>query len=74
MPRERILIIFLIILCGLLIATAVPFDRVTWLMEVAPVLIALPILVLTYRQFPLTPLLYVLIFLHAIEDDHERTG
>ncbi len=67
MPRERILIMFLVILCGLLAATAVrPYDRATWLMETAPVLIALPLLVLTYRRFPLTPLLYVLIFLHAI--------
>lgn len=67
MPRERILIVFLVILCGLLAATAVhPYDRATWLMEVAPVLIVVPILVLTYRRFPLTPLLYFLIFLHAI--------
>jgi putative membrane protein len=35
-------------------------------MEVAPVVIVLPLLVLTYRPFPLTPLLYFLIFLHAI--------
>lgn len=43
-----------------------PFDRATWLMEVAPVLIALPILWMTQRCYPLTTLLYVLIFLHAI--------
>jgi putative membrane protein len=67
MPRERTLVIFLIIICGLLVATAVsPYDRATWVMEVAPVLIAVPILVLTHREFPLTPLLYFLIFLHAI--------
>jgi putative membrane protein len=67
MPRERILIILLVILCALLIATSIsPFDRLTWLMEVSPVLIVLPLLVLTYRRFPLTPLLYFLIFLHAI--------
>ena len=35
-------------------------------MEVAPVLIVLPALALTYRRLPLTPLLYILIFLHAI--------
>ena len=35
-------------------------------MEVAPVLIVVPILVLTYRRFSLTPLLYFLIFMHAI--------
>ncbi len=67
MPRERILIIFFVILSGLLAASAVnPYDRATWFMEVAPVLIVVPILVLTYRRFPLTPLLYFLIFLHAI--------
>ncbi|MDQ3445249.1 MAG: DUF2238 domain-containing protein [Pseudomonadota bacterium] len=43
-----------------------PYDRVTWAMEVAPVLIALPILVATRRSFPLTTLLYVLIFAHAL--------
>ena len=41
-------------------------DRATWIMEVAPVIIALPILVVTYRRFPLTPLLYSLIFVHAL--------
>jgi putative membrane protein len=67
MPRERILLILLVILCSLLIVTCIsPFDRLTWLMEVSPVLIVLPVLALTYRRFPLTPLLYSLIFVHAI--------
>ncbi len=67
MPRERVLVTFVILIISLLAATALrPYDRVTWLMEVAPVLIAGPVLVLTYRGFPLTPLLYLLIFLHAI--------
>jgi putative membrane protein len=35
-------------------------------MEVAPVLIAAPVLVATYRQFPLTSLLYALICIHAL--------
>ncbi len=43
-----------------------PYDRVTWLLEVAPVIIALPILVATRRTYPLTTLLYVLIFAHAL--------
>ena len=38
----------------------------TWAMEVAPVFIALPILWATHRRFPLTPLLYGLIFVHAL--------
>ena len=37
----------------------------TWLMEVAPVLLVLPVLLATRQRFPLTPLLYVLILLHA---------
>jgi putative membrane protein len=43
-----------------------PYDRLTWLLEVSPVLLAIPILVATYTRFRLTPLLYRLIFLHAV--------
>ena len=34
-----------------------PFDRATWWLEVAPVIIVLPVLYLTRRRFPLTTLL-----------------
>lgn len=43
-----------------------PKDRFTWFLEVAPALIALPILVFTRKRFPLTPLVYVLILIHTI--------
>ena len=43
-----------------------PKDRLTWLLEVAPVLIGAPLLVATARRFPLTPLLYRLLFFHAL--------
>lgn len=43
-----------------------PFDRLTWLLEVFPVLIALPVLAASYRRFPLTPLLYWLIAAHCV--------
>jgi len=43
-----------------------PHDRTTWWLEVAPILIAVPILVATARRFPLTPLAYRLIFVHAL--------
>ena len=43
-----------------------PHDYFTWFMEVAPILIGVPILVATHRRFPLTPLLYRLIFVHAV--------
>jgi putative membrane protein len=42
-----------------------PYEIVTWAMEVAPVVIVLAILWATHRRFPLTPLLYALIFVHA---------
>ena len=42
-----------------------PLDRMTWLMEVAPVMIAIPILVSSWKRFPLTPILYRLIFVHG---------
>lgn len=58
------------LLAATLIALALsgwrPYDRATWLMEVAPVLIALPVLIATRRNHPLTMLLYWLIFAHAL--------
>jgi putative membrane protein len=42
------------------------YDRTTWILEVLPVFIGVPILVATRRRFPLTPLLYWLIFVHAL--------
>lgn len=43
-----------------------PYDRPTWALEVFPVIIALIVMVATYRRFPLTTLLYVWIALHAV--------
>lgn len=55
-----------ILMLILIISGIHPFDRGTWLMEVLPVLIIVPLLIYTYKTFPLTNLLYSLIFLHAI--------
>ena len=67
MNQRQILWFAAIILILLLILSGLdPFDRATWLMEVLPVLIVLPILLVTYQKFPLTNLLYTLIFFHAI--------
>lgn len=43
-----------------------PRDRLTWWLEVAPVLIAIPVLLASYTRFRLTALVYVLIALHAV--------
>jgi putative membrane protein len=42
-----------------------PYDLPTWAMEVAPVVVVLALLWATRQRFPLTPLLYALIFVHA---------
>jgi putative membrane protein len=54
------------VLAALVVSGIKPYDRVTWWMEVAPVLIAAPVLVATYRRFPLTSILYILISIHAL--------
>jgi putative membrane protein len=55
-----------VVLAALVVSGINPYDRATWWMEVGPVLIAAPILVATYRRFPLTTLLYTLILLHCL--------
>ena len=44
-----------------------PLDtRLTWVLETLPVMMALPVLLLTYKKFPLTSLTYTLIAIHAM--------
>jgi len=65
--RSQVLLIASVALALLLVVSGLrPFDRGTWVLEVFPILIALPVLWATYRRFPLTSLLYVLIFCHAV--------
>lgn len=60
------LLALIAVLAALAVSGIKPYDRITWWMEVAPVLIGAPVLVATYRRFPLTSLLYVLICVHAL--------
>jgi len=67
MPRLREnLVLIALVLSALVVSGIAPYDRLTWVLEVAPVLIILPVLLATYRRFPLTRLLYWLIALHAL--------
>lgn len=67
MPERTLQASLLVIVAIALVASGLaPYDRATWWMEVAPVLIALPILIATRRRFPLTDLLAILIALHAL--------
>ncbi len=54
------------VLIGLAVSAIEPYDFFTWLLEVLPVLIAIPLLLLTAKRFPLTLLVYWLIALHAL--------
>ena len=40
--------------------------RLTWILETFPVMIALPIILLTYKRFTLTSLTYTLVAIHAM--------
>jgi putative membrane protein len=51
---------------ALVVSAIHPYDMATWWMEVAPIFIGVPLLLLTWRRFPLTPLAYRLMFLHAL--------
>ena len=57
----------LLSLLAILAGSAIhPRDGLTWALEIAPVAIALPILLITYKRFTLTTFVYVLIWIHAV--------
>ena len=55
-----------LVVAAMAVSAIGPTDRMTWWLEVLPVLIGLPLMLLTARRFPLTSLLYVLIAFHAL--------
>jgi len=65
--RQSFLTCLLAILGAVILWSAIrPHDYFTWFLEVFPIFIALPILFFTYKKFPLSNLVYVLILIHAI--------
>lgn len=64
--RKEPLVLLILAVLGLIVSGIHPYDRLTWVLEIFPILIGFPILILSYRRFPLTPLLYRLLFTHAI--------
>jgi putative membrane protein len=65
MRKEPAVLLVLGIL-ALTASTVGAYDRVTWLLEVFPILLGVPLLIATRHRFPLTPLAYRLLFLHAL--------
>jgi putative membrane protein len=65
--KAREPIALLLVGAALLVWSGVaPADRTTWILEVFPIFIAVPVLLATARRFPLTPLAYRLILVHAL--------
>lgn len=59
-------VLLAIVVLALIVSGTRPFDRLTWLLEVAPVILGLPVLLATGRHFRLTTLVYLLLAVHAI--------
>ncbi|MBN1957238.1 MAG: DUF2238 domain-containing protein [Desulfuromonadales bacterium] len=60
-------ILWIVIFSGVFIWSAIdPKDYFTWFLEVFPAVIAVLILFFTEKSFPLTPLAYIFILIHAI--------
>jgi putative membrane protein len=58
-------LLLVLVAAGVVVSGIGPKDRLTWWLEVAPILLAVPVLVATRRRFPMTPLVYVLVAIHA---------
>ena len=66
MTRREPTILLIAALALLALSRVGALEPGTWVLEVAPILLVAPILVVTARRFPLTPLVYRLLFLHAL--------
>jgi putative membrane protein len=63
---RRLETVLLLALLAIFIWSAIgPRDRLTWWLEAFPVIVGVPLLIAIYPRFRFTPLVYVLIFLHA---------
>jgi len=66
MSRRELIVLLALTSAAVLVSGYKPYDGVTWMLEVGPVLIGVPLLFATYRPFPLTRLLYYLLFMHGL--------
>jgi putative membrane protein len=64
--ERRLLALSAVVAVALVVSGIAPKDRITWVMEVMPVAIAGVVIAATWKRFPLTTLLCVLIALHSL--------
>ena len=62
---QRHILLLLMFLVMLIWSGYEPRDRLTWLLEVAPALIGAIFMIITYTRFPLTDMVYILVWFHA---------
>jgi putative membrane protein len=65
-PSALELVLLAVVVLVFIWSAISPHDRFTWLLEVIPVIIGVPVLILIYPSFRMTPLIYVLVALHAV--------
>ncbi len=58
--------LIVMIVMALILSAIAPYDRTTWMLEVAPAVILLPALMYSYRSYPLSSLVYVLLSVMAL--------
>src|SRR5262245_28980469 len=67
MSKQKKIVLMLIVFFAVLIWSGIqPYDRFTWMLEVLPAVGALVLLVITYRRFEFTTMVYFLILIHSI--------
>lgn len=67
MKNQKVPVLFtLISLIILIVSGLLAHDKFTWVMEVFPIILGLPVLVFTYHRFKFTNLVYVLLIIHFV--------
>jgi putative membrane protein len=59
-------ILLVLVVVALILTGIRPYDRLTWFLETFWVMLGVPLVLLTWRRFPLTTLLCCLLALHAL--------
>ena len=66
MKQREPLILLVVTIVALIVSRIGALEPGTWVLEVFPIFLAIPVLVATAKRFPLTPLAYRLLFVHAL--------
>src|ERR671920_1641099 len=66
MKHREPLVLLVATIVALIVSRIGALEPGTWVLEVFPIFLAIPVLVATAKRFPLTPLVYRLLFVHAL--------